>query len=263
MDLGLNGKSVIVTAASKGLGKATALAFAKEGAHVLLASRTQKSIEASAEEIKRITGNNHVRGIVCDVKKVNDIKNLVQTAIEWNGTVDVCINNTGGPPAGDFEKFDDGDWQDAFESILLSVIRLVREVTPYMKKQQFGRIVTITSSSVKQSLDHLLLSNTFRPAIVGLSKTLAQEFAADNIFINTVGPGTIKTDRIIQLNEKRSAETGESVDDIFSNIANTIPAGRLGEPADFARPIVFLASEANSYVTGQTLLVDGGAVKAL
>ncbi|WP_077624734.1 SDR family oxidoreductase [Sediminibacillus massiliensis] len=263
MDLKLKGKSVIVMAASKGLGKASAMEFAREGARVLISSRSEEELAKTAEEIKKETGNNQVEYIVCDVKKAEDIQNMVQKAVDWNGTVDVLINNAGGPPAGTFEDFDDEAWQHAFELNLLSFIRSIRAVLPYMKKQKKGHIVNIASSSIKQSLNNLLLSNTLRPGIAGLSKSLSQELAPDNIMINTIGPGRIETDRIMELNRKKAEEQGVSVDQIKSLTEQEIPAGRSGDPAEFAKTIVFFGSGANTYITGQSLVVDGGLVKAL
>lgn len=263
MDLKLRNKSVIVTAASKGLGKASAMEFAKEGAHVLIASRNEEELQKTTDEIKQKSDNPHVRYIVCDVKDQEQVKQMVQTAVDWNGTVDVLVNNAGGPPAGTFDQFSDDDWQHAFELNLLSVVRTTREVLPYMKKQKSGHIVTIASSSFKQSLDNLLLSNTFRPGIVGLAKSLSQELAPHNILINTVGPGIIKTDRIIDLNKIRAENEQVAFDEIENSIEQSIPMKRLGQPEEFAKAIVFLGSGANTYITGQSLLVDGGLVKAL
>ncbi len=263
MDMNVQGKTVIVTAASKGLGKATALEFAREGANVLISSRNQEELEAAVTEIKGESGNNYVDYAVCDITKPEDIKALVEKAVKWNGTVDVLINNAGGPPAGTFEKFADEDWQKAFELNLLSFIRTIREVLPYMKKQQSGRIVNFASSSIKQSLDNLILSNTFRAGIVGLAKSLSQELAGDGILINTLGPGRIATDRVAQLDQIRADKTGVPVEELKAQTEASIPIGRYGKPEEFAKVAVFLASESNSYVTGQAFVVDGGMVKAL
>lgn len=263
MDLHMKGKSVIVTASSKGLGKATALEFAREGAKVMLASRDAGQLSDAVREIKRKTGNQNVEYVVCDMKEPNQLKELVQKTIDWNGTIDVLINNAGGPPAGNFSDFKDEDWQHAFELTLLSFIRAIREVLPYMKKQQSGHIVNFTSSSMKQSLDHLLLSNTFRPAVAGLAKSLSQELGKDNILINTVGPGRIETARVMELDTLKAAELGVSLEQIQAENKKNIPLNRMGSPDEFAKAVVFLASGANSYITGQSLIIDGGMVKAL
>ncbi|GAB3794617.1 SDR family oxidoreductase [Virgibacillus kimchii] len=263
MDLHLEGKSVIVTAASKGLGKATAMAFAGERAHVLLSSRNETALQNAVKEIKEETGNEHVDYAVCDMKKEADIRELVNKAVGWNGTVDVLINNAGGPPAGSFMEMSDEDWYHAFELNLLSFVRTIRAVFPYMKEQQSGHIVNLASSSIKQSIDHLVLSNTMRPGIVGLAKTLAQELSEDNILVNTVGPGTIKTGRVQELNKIKAEQAQVSVEEVNRKAEESIPMGRFGKPEEFAKAVVFLASGANTYITGQSLIVDGGQVKAL
>jgi 3-oxoacyl-[acyl-carrier protein] reductase len=263
MNLHLKGKSVIVTAASKGLGKASAMEFAKEGAHVLLSSRNEAALRLAVEEIKAETNNENIDYTVCDMKNETDIKELINQAVQWNGTVDVLINNAGGPPAGSFMSMSDEDWYHAFELNLLSFVRTIRAAVPYMKKQQRGHIVNLASSSIKQSIDNLVLSNTMRPGIVGLAKTLSQELSEDNILINTVGPGTIKTDRVQELNEVRAEKEQVSVEELTRKAEENIPMKRFGKPEEFAKAIVFLASGANTYITGQSLIVDGGQVKAL
>ncbi|MGP4061049.1 SDR family oxidoreductase [Halobacillus litoralis] len=263
MDLQLKGKSVVVLASSKGLGKAISTEFAKEGAHVLISSRSSEELQTTAAEIKEVSGNQQIDYQVCDVTKKDDIEQLIQKAIDWNGTVDVLINNAGGPPAGTFDQFSDEDWQKAFELNLLSFTRTIREVLPSMKEQQQGKIVNIASSSIKQTLDNLILSNTFRAGIVGLAKSLSQELAGDNILINTVGPGRIATGRVAALDQKRADKLGTSVEELKKKTEQSIPMGRYGEPEEFAKSVVFLASGANTYLTGQSLVVDGGLVKAL
>lgn len=263
MDLQLTGKTVIVSAASKGLGKATALQFAKEGANVVISSRKEDELKKTVEEIIEVSGNNNVHYTVCDVTKADSIKQLIETTINLYGGIDVLINNAGGPPAGGFEDFSDKDWQNAFELNLLSFIRLIREVIPHMKKVGGGRIINLASSSIKQTLDNLILSNTFRAGIVGLSKGLSQELAEDNILINTIGPGRIATDRVAELDQIQADKAGVPFEELREQIESSIPIGRYGLPEEFAKVVVFLASGANTYVTGQALVVDGGLVKAL
>ncbi|MEN1967485.1 SDR family oxidoreductase [Lentibacillus sp. N15] len=263
MNLGLEGKSVVVLAASKGLGKATAHLFAKEGAHVFIASRDEQELDKTTNEIQRETGNNHVHYHVCDITNPTSIKQLMAKAVDQHGTIDVLVNNAGGPPAGLFRDFDDEAWQNAFELNLLSFVRAIREVLPYMQEQQSGHIINIASSSVKQTLDNLILSNTFRAGIVGLAKGLSQELAADNILINTVGPGRIATDRVTSLDQIAAEKRNMNPEKLRKQTEQSIPMQRYGEPEEFARMIVFLCSAANTYVTGQTLVVDGGLVKAL
>lgn len=263
MDLGLQSKHVIVTASSKGLGKATALQFAKEGAKVLISSRNEEELIKTAEEIKALSNNNEVYYSVCDVTKEGDIDRLFDTAFAKFGGVDILVNNAGGPTPGGFAQVTDEDWNAAFEKNLLSYIRSIRLALPYMKNQNFGRIVNISSSSTKEVLDGLILSNTFRLGMVGLSKSIAREYGVHNILINTVGPGRIQTDRVTELDEIAAEKQNVSINEIREGYKQMIPVGRYGEPEEFAKTIVFLCSEANTYMTGQNLVVDGGSLKAL
>ncbi|WP_313892534.1 SDR family oxidoreductase [Psychrobacillus sp.] len=263
MDLGLSNKRVIVTASSKGLGKATALQFAKEGAKVLISSRNEEDLKKTAEELKIASNNLEIYYAVCDVTNENDIYRLFETATAKLGGVDILVNNAGGPSPGSFAQVTDDDWYTAFEKNLLSYIRSIRLALPYMKEQNFGRIVNISSSSTKEVLDGLILSNTFRLGMVGLSKSIAREYAAHNILINTVGPGRIQTDRITELDQIIADKKNVSIEEVQENIKQTIPIGRYGDPKEFANIIAFLCSEANTYMTGQNLVVDGGALKAL
>ncbi|WP_424475269.1 SDR family oxidoreductase [Oceanobacillus kimchii] len=263
MDLGLHGKSVIVAASSKGLGKASAKQFAAEGAKVIISSRNQEELEKAQDEIRSVTGNHNVNYIVCDITNPTSVRELVLKTIELNGTVDVLVNNAGGPPAGNFDSVSDEDWTGAFELNLLSFVRLIREVLPHMRKQGSGHIVSIASSSIKQPIDNLILSNTFRAGIIGLAKSLSQELAPDNILINTIGPGRIGTDRVKHLDEFVAEQQDISYEDVKSKAESSIPIGRYGKPKEFANLVVYLCSGANTYITGQSLLVDGGMVKAL
>lgn len=263
VDLGLKEKVVVVMASSKGLGKASALEFAKEGATVVISSRRQESVDAAAEELRAESGNEQVHPFTCDMSQAEDIKQLFRKVIERFGRIDVLVNNTGGPKAGGFDNMGDDDWYAAFEQNLLSYIRTCREVLPYMKEQQFGRIINISSSSTKEVIDGLILSNTMRAGMVGFAKTLAREVAGDNILVNTVGPGKISTDRVAELTQATADREGLSPEEVMKQTEAQIPRGRLGEPAEFARTVVFLASAANSYATGQSIVVDGGFLKAL
>lgn len=262
MDMGLKGKAALVTASSKGLGKATAMQFAAEGASVMIASRSEEELARTAEEIKQKTGQS-VAYTVADMTNPEEIKQLVQQTVDQFGSVDILINNAGGPPAGTFDDFSDEAWQKAFELNLLSFVRTIREVLPYMRQNKWGRIVNFASSSIKQPLENLILSNTFRTGIIGLSKTLSMELAQDGILINTLGPGRIATDRVASLDRTRAEIMGITPEEVRKNYEQIIPLGRYGEPEEFARAVVFLASEANSYITGQAFLVDGGLVKAI
>jgi len=261
MDLGLTGKSVIVCASSDGLGKAAAMEFAREGAQVMLAARRPAALEAAAAEIKAQTGR-AVRHTVADLTKAEDIARLVAETAAAHGGVYTLVNNGGGPPAGTFDKFDDAAWQKAFELNLLSYVRAIRAVLPHLRAGGGGRIVNFTSSSVKSPIENLILSNTFRTGVLGLTKTLAGELGKEGILANVVGPGRIHTARIKELDGIRAAKTGTSVEQIEAEASKAIPLGRYGQPAEMARLAVFLGSPANTYVTGQTVLADGGMVRA-
>ncbi|TAA72595.1 SDR family oxidoreductase [Planococcus salinarum] len=263
MDLGLKDKVVAVMASSKGLGKATAMEFAKEGAIVFISSRSEEKLQQTAEDIKKESGNDQVFYKSCDMTSDQDISKFFSFVAEKAGRVDVLINNTGGPKAGGFDGVTDEDWYQAFDQNLLSYIRASRAVLPYMKEQQFGRIINVSSSSTKEVLDGLILSNTFRAGMVGFAKTLAREVAEDNILVNTVGPGKIATDRVAELNQVAADKQNLTVEQVVENTEKQIPRGRMGQPEEFAKILVFLASSANSYMTGQSLVVDGGLLKAL
>lgn len=262
MDLGLQDKSVFVAAASKGLGKASALAFASEGAKVTIASRSLEQLEAARDDIHAATGSK-VEIVQMDVFREEDIRQAVSAAASAYGGIDVLVTNTGGPSPGTFATLANEDWERGFQLCLMSAIKLIREALPHMRKAGEGRIVNLASSSVKQPIDALLLSNVFRAGIAALTKSLASELASDRILINTVAPGRIATDRLLQLDEAKAKEIGCSMEEVQAQAIAQIPLGRLGDPAEFARMVAFYGSFANTYVTGQSLLVDGGMVKAL
>lgn len=263
MDLHLHDKIVLVTASSKGLGKATALEFAKEGATVILSSRSEASLLKTSNEIKELTNNPNIFYMACDMSSNDDIDDLFTWISQKIGSVDILINNTGGPTAGGFKDLVDDDWMAAFEKNLLSYIRTTRAVLPHMQANDFGRIINISSSSTKEVIDGLILSNTFRAGMVGLTKSLAREYAKHNILVNTIGPGRIATDRVAELDTIASARQGISIEDIVKRSENLIPLGRYGQPEEFAKIVLFLASPANTYMTGQSLVIDGGMLKAL
>ena len=246
---------------SKGLGNAIAKAIAKEGANVMLSGRHEADLKKAAEELNGLGGGT-VSYQVCDLADADGIKALVQKTADTFGTIDMLVNNVGGPKGGSLLDLTDDDWTSSFELHLLSYVRLIREAFPYLKKDG-GRIVNIASSSVKQPIPGLLLSNTFRMGIVGLTKSIAEELAEHRILINTLAPGRIATDRVAELDRLKAEKTGLSEQQVKESYEKEIPLGSYGKPDDFAQYASFLLSECNTYMTGQTLLIDGGMVKAI
>ncbi|MCL6446516.1 MAG: SDR family oxidoreductase [Alicyclobacillus sp.] len=263
MDTGLQGKVVLVNAASRGLGFATAKAFAAEGAHVMLVSRNADALDKAAAAIRQETGNANVAWHAANVAKADDIEELFSATEGRFGGVDVLINNAGGPPSGNFDEIPEAAWYEAFELSLMSVVRCTRRALPHMRSRQWGRIINVASSSIRQPLDDLILSNTYRAAVAGLAKSLAIELGPDNILVNTLGPGRIATERVASIDVTRAQKLGISVEEVRQQRLSQIPLGRYGAPDEFAAIAVFLGSAANGYITGQSILVDGGMVKAL
>ncbi|MFE4714149.1 SDR family oxidoreductase [Paenibacillus sp. NPDC056722] len=262
MDLNLTSKTVFIAASSRGLGKASALELAKEGANVMLSGRNEEELKLAKEELQQVAAG-QVEYVLCDITKPEQLKAAVLRTVDLFGTIDILINNAGGPPAGTFEKFTDEDWTQAFELTLLSYVRLIREVLPYMKNSRAGRIINLTSSSVKQPIPGLLISNTFRLGVMGMAKTLSIELAPYNILVHTVAPGRIATDRVRTLDEIKANQTGVPIEQVEADSRKTIPLGRYGKPEEFGKVVAFLASEASSYMTGSTVLVDGGMIKSM
>jgi len=257
MDLGLKGKAAIVTAASKGLGKACALRLAMEGADVAICGRDRETLEQTAAEIRTASGRD-VLAVQADVSSKADVVSLVQAAAARFGRIDALICNSGGPPAGTFMDMDDDKWEAAVQLNLMSVIRLIRETVPHMLTAGGGRIVNISSVAIKQPIPGLILSNTLRLGLHGLVKTIANEFADKGILVNTLCPGRFSTDRIQTLDAATAAREGIDVAEIQRRSESTIPLGRSGDPEEFARYAAFLASPSNSYMTGQAIVADGG-----
>lgn len=262
MNLGYEGEVALVAASSKGLGRQTAQAIAAEGASVMLTSRDGITLERTASEIANETGAK-VSYETADLTKAEDISLLLQKTRQELGDVSVLVTNSGGPPAGRFDDLDDEAWQGAFDLNLMSAVRLIRETLPQMHSRGYGRILNFTSSSIQQPIDGLLLSNVFRVGVLGLAKSLSVELASDSILVNTLGPGRIHTDRVDALDGGRAEREGTTLEEVRRKSEATIPLGRYGEPREFAQVAAFLASPANTYVTGQALLVDGGMVKSL
>lgn len=262
MDLGLQDKVALVAASSRGLGRACAHTLSVEGAKVAICARTNKSLRAAADEIASETGN-QVLAIVADLTSARDCKRVVQETVEFFGGLHVLVTNNGGPPTGYFFDFDDNDWYRAIDLTLLSAIRLIRAAVPHMREEEWGRIINITSVSVKEPLDNLVFSNSLRPGVVGMARTLANQLAADGITINNVLPGYILTDRVIELAEKQAKAQGKTPDEILAGFAAPVPVGRVGKPEELAAVVAFLASQQAAYVNGASILVDGGRYKGL
>jgi 3-oxoacyl-[acyl-carrier protein] reductase len=262
MNLGLKDKVAIVAAASKGLGKAIALGLAEEGANVAICSRNGDSIKSTADEISTMAGSD-VLPIRADVTIESDIQQLIEQTLARFSRIDILVCNAGGPPGGLFGDFSADDWRKGIELNLMSTINLCRHVVPQMKQQKWGRILTVTSVAAKQPVDGLILSNASRAGVVGFSKTLAKELAADNITVNCVCPGYTLTERVEQLGRTLADREGVAVEHIYQRWESNIPMGRMGQPREFADLVVFLASERASYITGTTIQVDGGFVKGL
>ncbi|MCG8602370.1 MAG: SDR family oxidoreductase [Verrucomicrobiales bacterium] len=261
MDLGLADKGVVVLASSGGIGKGVATEFAREGAKVMLFARSEEKLAEAADAIADETGNRPVF-TVGDITSKADVEGAVNRAAAEFGNLWALFNNTGGPPAGKFEQFDDETWQSAFELTMLGYVRAIRAALPHMKKGGGGRIINNTSVSTKQAIDGLLLSNVFRSGLVGLGKSLARELGPDGILVNTVGPGRIDTERIEQLDTIWADQKGISYEDQRKDSEASIPLGCYGAPADFGRIVTFLGSQANAYLTGQNILIDGALVEA-
>lgn len=262
MDLGIQGRVALVSGASQGLGRAVAFAFAEEGVHLALCARNADALTRLAEEIReRFKVDVYTESV--DMRESDATQRFVESAALHFNRIDICVANAGGPPAKDFLETTDEDWDRAFQLNLRSAISLARSVLPGMQERHWGRIVTISSITVRQPLPHLLLSNAVRTGILGLIRSLSNDFAQYGITINNVGPGYTATDRLLQLSKSQAASTGKSQEEIHQEWERDIPAGRLGKPEEIADAVVWLASERAAYVTGQTILVDGGMYKGL
>ena len=262
MDLGLKGKVAFVAAASQGLGRAVAEELAAEGASLILNSRSSENITAVCDDINRTTGV-EVFPAAADLSNTSQLEAAVGSGFDHFGKIDILITNVGGPPAGTFETLRRDAWTDAFQSLLMSVIDLSRLVLPGMKERQWGRILNVTSISVKQPVDNLILSNSLRAAVTGFAKTLSNEVAEYGVTVNNILPGYTLTERVEQLARSVSDREGVSVDAAKERWESQIPMKRLGRPDEFAALAAFLVSDRASYITGTSIPVDGGWIRSL
>jgi 3-oxoacyl-[acyl-carrier protein] reductase len=262
MDLGLKGRVAIVAAASKGLGRAVAEEFAKEGCSVAICARTASEVEKAGREIETAFGAN-ILARAMDVTRESEVRAFVAEVEKKFGRIDICVTNAGGPPSKKFLDTTVEEWRAAVGLTLMSAVYFAREVLPRMQKNHWGRFLTITSVSVKQPIDGLLLSNSLRAAVTGLAKTLANEFGASGITVNNVCPGYTRTARLDELGGKLAQATGKTLDEVIQGWSAQVPVGRIARPDEFAALVAFLASERASSINGTTIPVDGGWIKGL
>lgn len=261
MDLRLKNRVAIVTGSSQGIGKAIAYGIAKEGAKITICARNEEVLRKTAREIESST-ETQVLPVRANLMNKKDIRIIVEKTVETFGSVDILVNNTGGPPSALFLETSNNDWRDAVNSLLMSVINCCREVIPHMKKQEWGRIINMTSFAAKQPAERLILSNAIRAGVLGLTKTLSNELAEYKILVNAVCPGWTLTGRVKELAKSIAEKTGKN-EDVIAEWANSIPLKRLAQPEEIANVVVFLASERASYITGAVIQVDGGFIKSL
>ena len=262
MDTGLKDKTVLITASSMGIGKAVAEMFAEEGCKIAISSRSKENLLSTAKELKEKYAIEPFWS-VCDLNKQKDIENTFAAVNAQFGNIDILVNNCGGPVPGLFQQLDEEDWNNAYEQVLLSAVRFSRLVLPGMMGNHWGRIINLTSISVKQPVDNLILSNSLRAGVTGFTKSLSNEIARFNITVNNVAPGMTLTGRLYELAVVEAKEKGKSHEEILVEMSKRVPLNRLARPEEIASVVVFLASKQASYVTGVTIQVDGGYVKSV
>jgi 3-oxoacyl-[acyl-carrier protein] reductase len=261
MDLGLKDKRAFIAGSSRGLGFACALTLAREGCQVVINSRHEEKLNAAVEKIIRETGA-HAYAVAGDVSKAPEADELIASAVELLGGLDILITNAGGPPSGSFEIFDEETWQKAVDSSFMSHVRLIRATLPHLRKSSTPSVLTVTSYTVKQPVPNLVLSNSIRAATVGLTKSLALELGRENIRFNSIMPGWTQTERVIELMTFRAQNNCTTIEEEIARQTAEIPLGRMGQPQEFANAAVFLVSPAASFIHGVVLAVDGGVIKA-
>ena len=262
MDSGLKGRTVLVTASSKGIGKAVAEAFAEEGCSVAICSRTKSDLLETARQIKEKCKFDPL-WCVCDLNKRSDIERTFNATVKEYGKVDILVNNCGGPVPGFLLELEEKDWNHAYEQVLMSVVRFSKLALPGMMNNQWGRIINITSIAVKQPIENLMLSNSFRAGVTGFAKSLSTEIGKHNITVNNIAPGLTLTNRLYELAVLEGKENNRSHEEVLADMAKRVPLHRLAGPEEIASVVVFIASNQASYVTGTTIQVDGGHTKGL
>ena len=262
MDLGLTGRVAVIGGGSKGLGRACADSLAQEGAKLAICSRNPQELEVAASEIRAATGA-EVMGVPGDLSRLEDIQHLIQTTVDHYGRLDIVVANSGGPPSGRATDTDEETWSRSFDMALSFFIRMGREATPHMRQQKWGRVVNILASTVYQPIDNLVTSGVTRLGAVAYAKSLADEVGRDNVLVNNVAPGFLMTERMRHIFETRSEDTGQDLETVLEAGASRIPVGRFGRPEELGDFVTYLCSDKNTYVTGATILIDGGVVRSV
>lgn len=261
MDLGLRGRVAIVAAGSKGLGRAVAEELAAEGASVVICARGGEALKATCESIERLGGRVH--GVVADVSIAAEIERVAAEGQSVFGPIDILVTNSGGPRAGRFETLTPADWEAATRLLLTSAVTFANAVLPEMRARKWGRILNIASIAAKQPVDGLMLSNSLRSAVLAFGRTLANEVASDGVTVNNLLPGYTRTERVVDLSEMMATSEGGTASAVIGRWEAEIPMRRIGEPREFAALAAFLASDRASYITGQSIAIDGGWIKGL
>ena len=256
MDLKIKNKIALVCGSSKGIGKACATSLANEGAKTILCARSEELLKNAVNEIKANGGEANY--IVCDLSNIESIKEVVDKAKSIYGQIDILVNNAGGPPAGEDLSFDVSTWERAFRLTFLSAEVITKYLLPDMVSKRWGRIINLTSLTVKQPIKGLMLSNSIRLAVVGWAKTISQDYAQYGVTINNIATGYTLTDRVKHLFKSKANQEKKSLDEVIEEMSKTIPIGRMADPSEIANVVVFLSSERASYINGATIPVDGG-----